>query len=223
MGAAIATSASRQTIIQPKPIGEIRSGGEGFPFTSIDITDMAITGLARVSGNKLLVVPYDPEYIVNDAQTGGAGSRLLQNLIIVGKISEFDQNVDAEESGVKAGVVAKHGKPTAKVGMNAGRARKTWRISLNLYLLDYKTHVVIPGTTVSNTINVAETGNNQELSFVIFGSGLGVNGSISDKQGLHWAARNLVDYSLLQLLSRYYDIPYEPLLDIQKTDAKTRP
>lgn len=219
LGAVISTKADHKMIIQPKAIGNV-SGAYDLP---LNVTDMVISGLSKVSSSKLLVVPYDPEYIMNDTSTGGASSRQLPNLVIAGNITEFDRDVDSEESAVNANAVVDHGDANTSLGLKTDKSRKISRVSLDLYLIDYKTQTVIPGASVSNTVNITEIEKNREFSFSIFGSGLDLNGSISHNQGFHRAVRNLVDYSLIQLLSRYYKIPYEPLLGLQTANPQARP
>jgi hypothetical protein len=72
LGAYINAETSQQKTIQPKAIGNT-AGGQELP---VNITDMVITGLSRLAGNKLVVAPFDPEYILSDASTGGAATRI---------------------------------------------------------------------------------------------------------------------------------------------------
>ena len=219
LGVIISTKADHKVIFQPKTIGNV-SGAYDLPM---NVTDMVISGLSKVSCSKLLVVPYDPEYIMNDTSTGGVSSRQLPNLVVAGNITEFDKDVDTEGSGANVNTVIDHGDSNSSLGLKTDKSRKISRVSLDLYLIDYKTQTVIPGASVSNTVNITELEKNREFSFSIFGSGLDLNGSISHNQGFHRAVRNLVDYSLIQLLSRYYKIPYEPLLGIQTANPQARP
>ena len=214
LGKYINDSGAQQKVIQPKTIGNT-TGGQELPF---NVTDMVITGCNRLSGQKLVVAPFDPEYIMNDATTGGAGSRLLPNLIIGGSITEFDREVDVTGNDANLDAVLDRGEPDTDLSAQFSNARKISRVTLDLYLIDYRTHVVIPGASVTNTVNVAEIEKGREFAFAIFGNGLGVSGTIRHSQGFHRAVRNLVDYSILQLMGRYYKIPYYEILGMTQSD-----
>ena len=206
-------------VIQPKGIGNT-AGGQELPF---NVTDMVITGLNRLSGQKLIVVPYDPDYILNDAQTGGGGSRLLPGLIVGGSITEFDKEMDTtgRDANLDA-ILDRGGRAGTNISAQFSNAKKMSRVTLDLYLIDYRTHAVIPGASVTNTVNVAEIEKGREFAFAIFGSGFGVSGKIKHSQGFHRAVRNLVDYSILQLMGRYYQIPYYQILGMTQSDPAIR-
>lgn len=201
-------------IIQSKIIGNT-AGGDEIPY---NLTNMVITSLSRLAGKKLVIAPYDPEYINNDAITGGRGSRILPNLIIAGSITEFDKDIEATEKDIDLDLLLDHGKPNTNLGYGYFNTKKMSRITLDLYLLDYKTHAVLPGVSITNTVNVLELKKGQDFGFAIYGSGIGIGGRIQHTHGFHRAVRNLVDYSILQLMGKYYNIPYWRALGLQQVD-----
>lgn len=205
---------SYKKIIQSKNIGNT-AGGDELPY---NLTNMVITSLSRIAGKKLIIAPYDPEYINNDAITGGAGSRILPNLVIAGSITEFDKDIDATEKDIDLDLLLDKGAPNTTLGFGYSSSKKMSRITLDLYLLDYKTHAVIPGVSITNTVNVLELKKGQNFGFAIYGSGIGIGGRINHTHGFHRAVRNLVDYSILQLMGRYYNIPYWRALGISESD-----
>ncbi len=205
---------SYKRIVQSKPIGN-SAGGEDLPF---NLTNMVITSLSRIAGRKLIVAPFDPEFINNDAVTGGRGSRILPNLVIAGSITEFDKDIDAVENDLDLDLLLDRGKPDTNTGLGYSNSKKMSRITLDLYLLDYKTHAVIPGVSITNTVNVIEMKKGQDFAFAIYGSGIGIGGKIKHTHGFHRAVRNLVDYSILQLMGRYYNIPYWRAMGINDSD-----
>jgi len=203
-------------IIQPKRIGNT-AGGEKIPF---NLTNMVITSLDHMSGPRLVVTPYDPEFINNDAITGGAGSRIIPSLLINGSITEFDQDIDASEKDIDLDLLFGGGKTETDLGFGNTGSKKMSRITLDLCLLDYKTHSVIPGCCVTNTVNVMELEKGRKFGFAIYGSGMGISGRVSHTQGFHRSVRNLVNYSILQLMGKYYNLPYWRALGIQGPDPE---
>ncbi|MDR3089446.1 MAG: hypothetical protein LBU39_06475 [Desulfobulbaceae bacterium] len=218
IGKYINAQGGQQKVVQPKTIVN-NAGGQELPF---NVTDMVITGLNRLSGQKLIVAPFDPEYIMNDAQTGGTGSRMLPNLVVAGSITEFDKEVETSGSDANLDAILDRGEPDTNVSAEFSNGKKMSRVTLDLYLIDYRTHVVIPGASVTNTVNVVEVEKDRQFAFAIFGNGIGIGGKIKSAQGFHRAVRNLVDYSLLQLMGRYYEIEYWRILGMTQSDPEVR-
>jgi len=214
MGKVINTTIPYRKIIQPMDIGNT-AGGSELPY---NLTNMVINSVSDFSGSKVIVVPYDPNFIINDAQTGGKGTRVLPDLLIGGSITEFDKDIEGKSSSVNLDVLISHHGTEADTGLGIGKSGKLSRVVLDLYLLDYATHAVIPGAHVSNTVHVMELDKNNDFSFAIWGSGMGIEGTIQRKQGFHKAVRNLVEYSILQLFGKYYDLPYWKLLGMNHVD-----
>jgi hypothetical protein len=168
----------------------------------------------------LIVAPFDPEYILSDASTGGAGSRILPNIVVGGSITEFDKELDVKGGDSNLDAILDRGKPDTNLSGRHSNSMKFSRLSMDLYLMDYRTHAVIPGASVTNTISIAEIEKGREFAFSIYGNNLGISGTIKHSEGFHRAVRNLVDYSLLQLVGRYYNFPYWRALGQDEIDPK---
>ena len=214
VGRYINTETGFSRTIQPKTIGN-STGGMEIPM---DITNMVITALGRAAGKNLIIAPWDPEYVTNDKATGGASSRMLPILLIGGSITEFDKDVDTKEKSAKVNLIVDRGDAGSNPSLNFSRSEKFSRVAIDLELIDYYTHTVIPGCSVSNTVTVMELEKDAGFSFSIYGSGVDLSGNIQHQQGLQHAVRNLVDFSVLQLLGRYYNFPYWRALDVESAD-----
>lgn len=214
MGTVINNSVDYRKIVQPKEIGNTAGGNE----VPLNLTNMVISSVSEFAGPRFVVAPSDPEFILNDFQTGGSGTRVLPDVVIGGSITEFDKDIEGDSSSIDLDVLITNQGNEYDAGGNMGQSRKLSRVVLDLYLLDYKTHVVIPGAHVSNTIHVLELGKDHGLGFAMWGSGLGIEGRVDRKQGFHKAVRNLVEYSVLQLFGKYYDLPYWQLLGLKNAD-----
>jgi len=94
------------------------------------------------------------------------------------------------------------------------------RVTIDLHLLDYKTQAYIPGIQATNTIYVYEVTKSNQLGFMVYGSGVGGNGRLKTSQGLHQAVRNLVKLSILEVMGKYYDLPYWQGFGSGKADSK---
>jgi hypothetical protein len=214
LGAKINTLNTERKLIQPKNIGNT-AGGNELPF---NLTNMVINSVSELAGPQLVVAPYDPEYIYNDSMTGGKGTRALPNILIGGSITEFDKDIEGDDSSINIDILFSHSGTQGDVGAGMGGGKKLSRVVIDLYLLDYKTQAVIQGMHISNTIHVLELEKDRDFGFAMWGSGIGIQGRIERKQGFHKAIRNLVEYSILQLFGKYYKLPYWQLLDVPMQD-----
>ncbi|MFN3920586.1 MAG: DUF4384 domain-containing protein, partial [Methylohalobius sp.] len=66
-----------------------------------DISEMVKSSLNGIGGN-ILYVPYDPEFMLNTAQTGYSqwGEKLLPNIVLVGGLTEFDRGLVTKEKNL---------------------------------------------------------------------------------------------------------------------------
>jgi len=214
MGQSINATVQYRKVVQSKEIGNT-AGGNELPY---NLTNMVINSVSEFAGPRLVVAPYDPQFVFADFQTGGKGSRVLPDIVIGGSITEFDKDVEDDKSNASLDVLATHKGEAAEAGAGKSSYIKKSRVVLDLYLIDYKTHAVIPGMHVSNTIHVHEISKDQDFRFHIWGANMGIGGSIDRKQGFHKAMRTLVEYSVLQLFGKYYDMPYWQLLGMKTAD-----
>ncbi len=214
MGEYINRNGNFKVNLQPKPIGNTAGGAE----LPVNLTDMVITALSRVAGDQFNILPFDPQYISSDYTTGGRGSRALPNYIIEGSITEFDKDFETWARTKEMDVLAGGGSSETDVGFANEKSRRVSRIVLDLHLLDYASHAVIPGVTISNSIHVIELDKQKDFGFAIYGSGIGIRGRIKHTQGYHRAVRNLVEYSVLQLLGKFYNMPYWEILGLEGVD-----
>ena len=198
-------------VIQPEPITNksvsIYGQGEDIP---IDITNIVITALSKLTSPKIKIVPYDPKFVT--------ASHLQPNLILAGSITEFDKDIEVSGNDLRLDALLDHGSSNAEGGGDADNKKKMSRITIDLYLLSATTQEVLPGTSISNTIRVLEIEKGRGFNFEIFGSGINVNGRIRSSQGFHRAVRNLIGYSIVQLIGRAFELNYEPLLGISTKD-----
>ncbi len=201
---------------QVKPITN-QSGGEGIPF---NVTEMVITSIQNLSGNALYVVPHYFDYESQDAvlNTGTqVRKRRKPDIVIAGAITEFDQDISVEDSAFDInlfGPLSIEGEDLdPEIEYAFDHAKSISRIALDLRLMNYDSTVFYPGKQVSNTIVVAEVERGSSLGFMIYGSGISRSGRIAVRQGLHQAVRNLIDYSMLQLMGIQYTIPFWKTLD----------
>ncbi len=198
-------------VIQPEPITNksVSTYGQGEDIP-IDVTNIVITALSKLTSQKIKIVPYDPKF--------ATASHLQPNIILAGSITEFDKDIEVSRNDLRLDALLDHGSSNAEGGGDADNNKKMSRITIDFYLLNAATQEVLPGTSISNTIRVLEIEKGRGFNFEIFGSGINVNGRIRSTQGFHRAVRNLIGYSIVQLVGRAFELHYEPLLGISTKD-----
>ena len=205
LGNRINNDVDYMTVVQAKPIGNTAGGGE----LPVDVTNMVASSVNRMAGQRLVYVGYDPSYYQNEFNTGNANmNRVLPNVVIAGSITEYDKDVETKNSGFNVDIILGGGGGETDAGGEIADSESFTRVTIDLHLLDYATQAYVPGIQATNTIYVYEVRGSNQLGFLVYGSGVGGNGRLKTSQGLHQAVRNLVELSVLELMGKYYDLPY---------------
>lgn len=179
-----------------------------------EITDMVTNSVNILAGDLLRVIPNYSDYLPPGVKPVHDNFKPQEpNSIVAGAITEFDEDITVEESGwglegYIPPVTIEGEEVDADIMAAFSRAETISRIAIDLRLMDYETRVIYPKMHVSNTILVFELEKERSLGFMIYESGVTRTGSVSIKQGLHQAMRNLIDYSILQLFGMFYSVPY---------------
>ncbi len=210
-----------------------KTGGQSIPP---DVSDMVISSVNTVAGDFLRLVAYhDPDYIATQTAIGAQIQPLLPNIVIHGAVTEFDEGISLKERGVDIQVYVPYelkeepaqvlvpdgnGNYTTleiesdskqidtDVGLAFDKTETISRVTIDFHIMDYNTLAYLPRMHVSNTILVCDLEKGRKFGFIIYGSGISVWGKIIERQGIHQAVRNLIDYSVLNLISLYYNVPF---------------
>jgi hypothetical protein len=113
-----------------------------------------------------------------------------------------------KQRGVNTDLVVGSGTGETMIGASAKGDASAGRVALDLQLIDYQTQTMISGVQTTNSINIFKTSSNKDFNIAIYGNGLGINGSFTEKQGLHAAIRLLVETSILELVGEFMNVPY---------------
>ena len=208
------------TFFQVKPV-QNKTGAAALP---LDVTEIVLTSVNNLSGTLLKVIPYYPDYLPEFSNAGLNPD--IPDVTITGAITQYDKDLSKETDEWDfvgyaptrlEGLRRRDGKTGDDIEGDLeaffGSSESMSRVAVDLRLMDYKARSFYPGMQVVNTILIFELERENNLGFMIYGSGLTRTGRISMKQGLHQALRNLIDYSILQLLGMYYNLPFWRALD----------
>ncbi len=185
--------------IQSKNIGN-ETAEKGMPS---DLYVMIATAMNKI-GRPLIFIPYDTQYIINEASTGGKINRIYPTAVIGGGITGYDKDlIEKEREGEVEGSYM-----NAQASARYNAATGVSRISLDLNMTDYRTQSGLSGVLATNSINLRKDDFGWGVSAYYMGCGGSFDSLVKQKQGLHHACRILVDFSILELLGRYFEVPY---------------
>lgn len=197
----------KQTRVQSKVISN-DTADQSLPQ---DVSKMLATAVNKI-GSQVVYIPYDPNYVISEATTGGNISRALPNVVITGGITEYDKDMIEKEREAKADAQIQKGDFGSNYNYDGGASYKAGssvsRIALDLGLLNYANQAAIAGVQTSNAITVRKSKTGWGVGAYFQGCGLSFDYSLQKKQGVYYALRLLVELSVIEVLGQYYDIPY---------------
>ncbi len=202
---------------QSKPITN-DTGTGGLP---VDVSKMVITAVSKI-GKPIVYIPYDPNYLINELNTGGAINRVMPKYVISGAITEYDKGIMRKSDGGSFDFFVPFGASNGADG-SASKDNSTTasRIVMDFFLIDYATQSMVSGVQSTKTITIYEQSKSKDMGFHIFGSGFGINGSVSRKQGIHAALRLLIELSVAEIISKEAGLPYWKLSKEIQVDEAT--
>lgn len=174
-----------------------------------DVTEMLKTTLNGFGGN-VVFIPYDPDFILNSANTGYSGFRekLLPDVVVSGGITEFDRGL--ETRGKNTDLALEGTVEGNDIGVDFSDQEKASlaSITLDFNLVNFKTLAGIPRMQAVNHIKVEKAQAENSLAFSIIGNTVGLKGEVKKIQGRHAAVRLVVQVSMIEVLGKYLALPY---------------
>ncbi len=189
-----------------------------------EITEMVKSTLNGIGGS-VTFIPYDPEFVANNINTGYSGfeAKLIPDVVVSGGITEFDRALVTRGKSTDVGLDAEI--DNVELGFEYGTLDQNSlaSITLDFNLVDFQTFSGIPRMQAVNNIKVYKALAEDSLGFSISGGAigfdLGFKGTVKKVQGRHAAVRLLVQLSLLQVMGKYLKLPYWRLLPGAPPDA----
>ena len=191
------------------------------------ITVMVKSALNAIGG-KVVYIPFWPDYFAGIQVSGYpvSGQKLVPDVILAGGITEFDRglttldrtrNLDAETREL-GDAPDWFGGDTIGLDYSKGDKWNKAKIAVDFNLISYQALCGIPKMQASNGITVYKGITEEEFGFTLFGPTIGLRGSVKKVQGRHDAVRLLVQFSVIQLVGRFLDLPYWQLLEGAQPD-----
>ncbi len=125
---------------------------------------------------------------------------------IVGRISQFDRNLESTSDKYRA--MAAFGGGYARTDLNAS-AEKTSRLSrlaVSFSVFD-PSGISLPGK-FGSSMEVMYAKNGIDLGFAVYGNGLGYGTEATAMHGRHQALQMMTEFSVVQIIGRALNVPY---------------
>ena len=176
-----------------------------------DVSNMLITGVNKI-GSEIIYIPYDPNYVISESTTGGNINRMLPQVVISGGITEYDKDMIEKNRELSTEAQIEQGQWGSgydqDYGLGYDANQSVSRIALDLHLLEYVTQAAISSAQASNAINLRKSSLGWAVGAYFAGCGLSFDYKLKKKQGMYYALRLLVELSVLEVLGKYFDVPY---------------
>jgi hypothetical protein len=186
-----------------------------------DVSKMLSTAVNKI-GKEVIYIPFDPNYVISESTTGGNINRTLPQLVIAGGITEYDKDMIEKSRELKSDVQIQKDQWGSSHDWDGGAGYKSGssvsRIALDLHLLDYRTQASIAGLQTSNAITMRKTSLGWGIGAYFDNCGLSFDYSLRKKQGMYYGIRLLVELSVLEVLGKYFDVPYWRCISGAKPD-----
>lgn len=182
-----------------------------------DITEMVKSTLNAIGGN-VMYIPFDPEFMLQSAQTGYSdfGDKILPQIVLTGGITEFDRGLVTKGDTLEADVsiMKKWGGFNAQDELKASLSS----VTLDFNLFEFQRMIGIPRMQAVNGIKLHKGTRSDSLGFTIKSATFGAKGEITKVQGRHAAVRMLVQLCMIQVVGRYMKLPYWRLVPAAERD-----
>lgn len=173
----------------------------------LDVTQMMATAVNRIGGH-VRYIPYYPTYLELEVRLGRPVGRETPLLFFDGAITECDENLDTIGSGWNGSAVGTYKGQEGEVAGSGNKTNNLTRLALDMHLVEYATSVQLPRIQSCLAVDIRSVKGGYDFAIQVLGSGFGLNRSRKITQGKHEAIRTLVDLSVLQVLGKYFQLPY---------------
>jgi len=183
-----------------------------------DITEMVRSAVNRI-GERVVYVPFQPDYVLAQAQQGARMRLTVPDVLITGAITEFDRALSSAGRGGDLSLMFGGGNGATDASAARKGTSTISRLGLDFNLVDFASQSMLPQIQATNSMRVLNETFEDSFDFAIYGNGFGLTTNTRYLQGRHNAIRLLVDLSIVQLLGRYANVPYWRCLPNAAPDA----
>ena len=177
--------------------------------------EMLITAISKMSATSgaFRFVDYDPTQLDVQFLSELVGIRpdfVAPSYYLRGAITQLDSSVLSSSESV--------GLSLNFLDLGVSRDQVVSVMSMDLNVGKLVTRQILPGMSANNSIAVVRSGRGADAGGLIGKAGLSLSVSLDRSEGLHQAARNLVELSTIEALGKLTRVPYWQCLSIEPTN-----
>lgn len=171
------------------------------------IDQMVKTALASV-GDKVRGVDIDrTELGIDLAVQTNSFRRTVPDVSLRGAITEYDEKFESSRELEVDVLARRHGRDIDGGGSRDSEAEAV-TLAVDFQFLDYRTQTTVPKVSAQNRMNIFKDKRGVDFGLAYQGSGFGFNASVKRSQGVHTGIRLLVELSVMEVLGKYYHLPF---------------
>ncbi|MBQ7607347.1 MAG: hypothetical protein IJU76_05195 [Desulfovibrionaceae bacterium] len=125
---------------------------------------------------------------------------------IVGRISQFDRNLESTSDKARAMANFGQGLSRTDISASAESASRLSRLAVSFSVFN-PSGVSLPGK-FGASMEVQYAKNGMDIGFAIFGNGLGFGAEATAMHGRHLALQMMTEFSVVQIIGRALNVPY---------------
>jgi len=179
-----------------------------------DFTQMLLTAIAQI-GEPIYAVRINDEHRAynSDGQLMlPPGMEVSFTVELRGSITECDRKV-MKMRDVHFNLLFPYHGDDFEFGAGGRTEVELTTIAIDLQLFNVKTQTAIPGMAISYRVNILEHRGGFDVGILYDGSGIGITQTAQIAQGPHLAIRLATQGALIQLLGRYFNVPFYRCID----------
>jgi tetratricopeptide (TPR) repeat protein len=201
-----------QTPIQCKNIGN-KTADKSIPT---DLYMMMATAMNKI-GNPVLFIPYDAQYIIAESVVGATMiQRIYPVAVIAGGITGINKDmIEKDRSGDMSG-----GWAGASGEVRYEASGSVTRVTLDLNMLEYKTMAYFPGVLSSSTAVFEKGKLGWGVAAYYMDFGISLDSTVKKNPTIYAALRILVELGTLEVLGKYFEVPYWRCIKGAKEDTE---
>jgi hypothetical protein len=171
------------------------------------VDQMVKTALAAF-GEKVRGVDVDrTELGIDLAVQTNTFRRVVPDVSLGGAITEYDEKYESSRE-VEADVLIKYKPGDIDGGGKRESEAEAVTVAVDFQFLEYRTQTALPKVSAQNRINIFKDKRGIDFGVSYQGSGFGFNASAKHSQGVHTGIRLLVELSVMEVIGKYYHLPY---------------
>ncbi|HBM16771.1 MAG TPA: hypothetical protein DD381_10575 [Lentisphaeria bacterium] len=176
-----------------------------------------ISNAVKKFDHTITLIPAYPQNSINENASGDIERKTYPDVIISGGFSGLENQLKRIDNQSTSKVFRLAGSTKDSSSLSTGEQSE---ITLELNLKDYKTNSFFPGVFVSDYITPHEDGEGWDIHSFDMDYNASFYSVANNREGVCSAVKYLLDLGIVELLGRYFSVPYWKCIKGASVDTK---